>query len=445
MGVYAWLAPISGQRTDHDWTHLWLAGRMIVTGNAASLYDPVRQFEVYKDSDPDGADPPAWGERMRAIGCFNYPPPAALCYAPLALLPMRIGAVVHAYAMLVMASGVIGWLWPRIMTHVPASLAVLALLVYPAFFINLSLGQNAVVTTTVLAGVWACANQRRDFSAGLLLGLLVCKPQWLLAVGWIPLCYGRWRVLAGTAASSLAVLAVSAAFFGLQPFHDYVNVFRTVAVMHDLPDYNLHIQYNALSLFRKWLGTGAAATALGLASSAAVVAVTAWITRGCWRPGRVVFAQAMACALTAALWINPHLNHYDLVLLPLCLAPAAADWRNLNLPRRIALITLIALQYAAMPIDLARDTALTSDASTSDASTWDTHNLAHLTWDTQDLTWDDLTWDTHNLRDLPRKLHTLIPLPSCALLLAWLWLAASILRHHHHAPFKLKQEWPETT
>ena len=349
--MYLVLAPQTAGHMDKDWTHLWLGGRMVAVGCAAELYDPERQVAVYRQADPQGSPPPVWEDRNRMFGCFNYPPPAALAYSLVAWLPVGTAAVVQAYASIALALTV-AWLLAAALGRPRRGAAfALAVLAYPAFFINLSLGQNAVFTMAVVLIAWCLCERRRDLAAGLVLGLLVCKPNWLFAVAWIPLVHARWRVLAGMTVGVTAVVAATALILGVEPFRDYAEVFRKVASLQDMPGYYLDVKYSALGLFRKWLGVGRTADLFGWASCLAVVLVTWRVTRGCWKPGTVAFRRAMACCLAACLWVNPHLNYYDLLLTAPCAAVALLDWPRLGKRARLAALAVVLLAYAAVPWD----------------------------------------------------------------------------------------------
>ncbi|MBN2561499.1 MAG: DUF2029 domain-containing protein [Phycisphaerae bacterium] len=352
LGMYILLAPQTRNRDDKDWSHLWLGGRMIATGHAAQMYDPGLQIEVYRRADPTGRPPAVWRQRNEILGCFNYPPPAAVAYAALAWMPMATAAVVNAYLSLGLAL-LFAWLLARSLhvrlTWLPVAIAILA---YPPFFINLSLGQNAVISMCVLIGAWCLCNSRRDLLAGLVLGLLVCKPNWLLAVGWIPLVHRRWRVLFGLSLGAASILAATLLVTGLQPFLDYGHLFRKVAHLNGLPGYALDLKYNALGLFRKWLGAGStAANALGWTTCLAMVLATWRASRGAWQPGTAGFRRLMACSFTATLWVNPHLNHYDLLVSAPCVVALAQDWKVLGRAGRIVVVGIAALTYAAVPWD----------------------------------------------------------------------------------------------
>jgi hypothetical protein len=227
----------------------------------------------------------------------------------------------------------------------------LAVLAYPAFFINLSLGQNAVFTMTVVVIAWCLCERRRDLAAGLVLGMLVCKPNWLFAVGWIPLIHGRWRMVGGMVLGGALVIAGTGLVLGVQPFVDYWAVFRQVAGLQEVPGYYLDIKYSALGLFRKWLGIGQTADLLGWFSCCLVVVSTWRVTRGCWRPGTAAFRRAMACCPLAGLWVNPHLNYYDMLLVAPCATIMLVDWAELGRGSRLAVLALVAFAYLSIPWD----------------------------------------------------------------------------------------------
>jgi hypothetical protein len=352
LGMYALLAPSTRTHVDKDWSHLWLGGRMITAGHADRLYDAALQQAVYADADPEGRGPPVWRERNDILGCFNYPPPAALAYAALAWMPVGTAAVVHAYLTLALVV-LIAWLLAGSLDPRPEwALVGVAILAYPPFFVTLSVGQNSVVSMLILVGAWRLCRAKRDLAAGLLLGLLICKPNWLFAVAWIPLIHHRWRLLFGLGVGIATVLLVTLISLGSGPFEDYATLFRRVSHLHELPDYALSLKYNALGLFRKWAGAGSTlGDVLGWASCACVVGITWIASRGAWRPETPRFATMMACSLMAALWVNPHLNHYDLTLSAACVVAMAVDWRTLGRAEQLTAVAIILLVYLAIPWD----------------------------------------------------------------------------------------------
>ncbi|MFQ5489335.1 MAG: glycosyltransferase family 87 protein, partial [Phycisphaerae bacterium] len=176
---YAALAPLTAGHDDKDWSHLWLGGRMVVAGRSADLYDPQAQVAVYRQADPNGNPPKVWAPRNDVLGCFNYPPPAALAYATLAWLDMPTAAVVHAFLNVAVAVLVAFWFCRHVGRGEHGATMALAVLAYPAFFVNLSIGQNAVWSTSVGVVGGILIWRRLDLMGGVVLGLLCLKPNWL--------------------------------------------------------------------------------------------------------------------------------------------------------------------------------------------------------------------------------------------------------------------------
>jgi hypothetical protein len=350
LAGYAWLVAVSGIRDDSDWSHLWIGGRMVATGCSERLYDPAAQVQAYRSADPLGRPPAVWRLRNERYGAFNYPPPAAVLYGLVAWLPMKSAGLVQASLTLLLVP-LVACTLRAVSPGVGAAGAAVALLLHPAFFINLSLGQNALITVWVLAAAWALTARGRETWGGAVLGLLVAKPNIFAAALCVPLVLGRWRMVAAAAGGALLLCAGTAVITGWQPFLDYAGVIAGVSRMHELPGYGLDLQYSAAGLFRRWLGVGPGADALALITSAAVVLLTALAGWRCWRPGHEHFALLCGASLAAGLWVNPHLNHYDLLPLAAAFVLAMGEWRRTGTWGRLALVGTGALVYASLPWD----------------------------------------------------------------------------------------------
>ncbi len=349
--VYVRLGLLTPAFQDKDWSHLWLGGRMVTSGQSARLYDPQAQLQTYRRDDPNGQPPAVWAARNDILGCFNYPPPTALGYAALAWMPMQQAAVVSALLTLLVTLGVGVMLVGLVGRGLTFPAATLAVLIYPPFFINLSLGQNAMWTMIVVLAAWLLSTRGSDGWSGLVLGLLICKPNWWLALIWIPLIGCRWRLLLGMCGGAAAVLALTAMSMGPGPFVDYVDLLHKLAGIHELPNYVLDMKVNGVSMFRKWFGVGPTASVLGWSSCVVVVGATAWATAGRWNPRSPTAAGCWACALAASLWVNPHLNHYDLMLVVPISLTALYQRKAGGVLLSVSAAALVVLCYAAVPWD----------------------------------------------------------------------------------------------
>jgi len=348
--AYLCLSHIPGHY-DKDWVHLWTAGKMVTSGHGSDLYNLELHHQILKSTYQEEIPPAMWGGRYQMYGVFYYPPPMALYYAGFGWLPRYPASVAHAIISVLLA-GWCAWLINRITdSRMPRSAALLAILLYPPFFYNYSLGQNAMLTLAIILTAWWLIDGDREILAGMVLGLFICKINWLAALGWIPLIHGRWRILLGMGAGAAGVVLFSIFALGYQPFADYFELFPKVAKMHEAPGYVLKLKYSSLGLFRKWLGVGPTSDMCGWALAALTGLVTWIVTWRRWRPGKPEFRLMMICCLTAAMWINPHLNYYDLMLTVVAVSVIIADWDQLAGRFRYLAVALIAFNYAACPWD----------------------------------------------------------------------------------------------
>src|SRR5262249_30568208 len=131
---------------------------------------------------------------------FLYPPTYMVVCLPLALAPFFVSYLLFM-STTALAFAAVVW---RILRS-PWSL--LAILSYPAVYLNLIAGQNAFLTTAILGCGLGMLN-RRPGLAGATLGLMAVKPHLALAVPVALTVSGRWRTLAwaGFSATSLAAL-----------------------------------------------------------------------------------------------------------------------------------------------------------------------------------------------------------------------------------------------
>jgi len=334
-----------------DFSQLWLGGRMLVAGRTAALYDPEVQKAVYRQADPQGRAPAVWTQRDQMIGSFFYPPMTAAVYSTLSWLPLTTASVVNGYLNIGFAL-LSAWFLSHALTPcVSFRTAALAILVFPACFVALALGQNALASLAVILAAWHLCSRRRDLAAGLVLGLLVLKPNWLLAVAWIPLIHGRWRLSLGVMTTSATLVAGTAVMVGLQPFHRYLILLDDMSILQELPAYNLALTYNGVSLFRKWLGVAPLSDCVGWCSSLLIIMTTWRLTRGLWRPGTADLQRLLACSFLAAMWVNPHLFYYDLTLTVPAVTVMVLECRRFGTAGRLATAAIVAVAYAGLPWD----------------------------------------------------------------------------------------------
>lgn len=189
-------------RHDDDWLMYWFMGqdspRWAEAGHlgalpfaardpftAAALVAWQRQFT--RDDLIEGVNQPALGGPL-------YPPVQALLYAPIGAIDspqwayrvlqwLLLGcSFLAGYCIRSLTRGAIWW---------PVATAIV--LLWPGSRGGLELGQNAVLTLTILLAGWVCVTRDRDTLGGIVWGLLAFKPVWALAFFMVPLLLGRWR------------------------------------------------------------------------------------------------------------------------------------------------------------------------------------------------------------------------------------------------------------
>lgn len=276
-----------------DFISFWGAARLVLAGHPASAYDNAALHAVQSAVASFGA-----GAQMP----FPYTPAYLALVTPFGLLPFPIAMVVWTACTFVLYLFAARKLMPRSGWIAAA---------FPAVYANAAVGQNGFLTVGIfMAGLSLLS--RRPFVAGLVLGCLVIKPQLGLLLPVALLAARSWRAIAGTAVSSIGILAAGAALFGLPTM---------AAWFHQMPLYaaitrdglvgwsKLASVYAAAREFG--LGPGTALAVNGVAALAAAVAV--WqIWRSKAEDGIKVAILSAATALA-----SPYLLFYDtLILVP---------------------------------------------------------------------------------------------------------------------------------
>jgi hypothetical protein len=156
--------------------------------------------------------------------------------------------------------------------------------------------------------------RRREFLAGLALGLIAIKPQLGLVIAVVVLASRNLLLLAGIVLSVAVQLLLSMAVFGPGIIGDYVDVLQRMPQLTSLLEpkpYQLHSIRAVTNLLPPWLGL-----TLWFAASAVITGYTVRLWRGSQplaiRFGALVLATVLVC---------PHLTIYDatLLVLPLLL------------------------------------------------------------------------------------------------------------------------------
>lgn len=195
----------SGAALGRDFVNLWTASWAIRHGDLLAIFDPHRFFAIQAD---------LFGSR--SLHFWSYPPNALLVAAPLSLLPYLPAFI--AWNLVTGAA-----LWAGLRTFAPSGTLTALLLIAPSTFANILFGQNGFLTGALLLGGLGLLH-RRPLVAGVLLGLLVFKPQLGFLLPFALIAGRHWKTLAAATASALVEITLSILFFGAPSWWAYLTV-----------------------------------------------------------------------------------------------------------------------------------------------------------------------------------------------------------------------------
>ena len=226
------------------------------------------------------------------------------------------------------------------------SAAVLSVLVQPAFFCNVGLGQNAAITLALIIGGWSLSKQGHPLAAGLVWGFLAYKPTWGIAVCWIPLVVGQPRAYVGMFLSAGALSLLTLPVCGVGAWISWFEVgHRVEAGYADALKWEW-FRRDLTGLINQVFG--ATHPVWGWIAMASVVAVTAVVWRRSasnpLRPARD------AVILSAIVLTCPRFMYYDILMATPAMVVALSGWKDLAKGARKVLLALILAYFAAWPL-----------------------------------------------------------------------------------------------
>src|SRR5487761_917916 len=223
---------IKGRPLGTDFADVYSAGTYVLQGRPTVPFDPPRQYA--REQTLFGANTQFYG--------WHYPPYFLFIAGALAKMPYGVAlAVWQASSLglyLLMIWGIVSASSRRVHGEGPGEgtstdapncgaarspaarmvgrgeyLWLLLALAYPAVLINAGHGQNGFLTAALLGGALLVLD-RRPLVAGVLIGLLVYKPQFGLMIPLALIAGGHWRAFAAAAATVAALTLVTTLAFG---------------------------------------------------------------------------------------------------------------------------------------------------------------------------------------------------------------------------------------
>jgi hypothetical protein len=357
--VLAWYSCRDDTRADGNWGHVnidfsgqWVLAALFASGEGGNLYDRPTIKTLLERSYPVESEPPGqkkhdpaqildWlrGDRETALCGPLYPPVHGMLYAPLGLLSPQ-----HAYRVVQLINLVLtifsAWLVERLTRgHVWMPVALVVLFLYPGHAGSFHLGQNPVLSMTILLFGWELLRNGRPCLAGVAWGFLAYKPVWAAAFLLAALLTRRWRFAAAMAATGAALVLATLPFTGLRPWFDWFKIGRIASEEYGEMRNWVFLSRDLIGIPRRWLLTfdedwvigrpyGSLPTVLGVllwVSVPLATAVLAWFKR---REPAPLDGPGAAFVLLGAFFSCYHFMYYDIMLtvLPLALLFVRPRW-----------------------------------------------------------------------------------------------------------------------
>ena len=295
---------------DVDFVSFWAAGRLTLGGHPSLAYQiPAHRAVEQTVAHIDGLMP------------FPYPPPFLFFVSVFAWLPYCI-----SYVFWISSTAGLYFATTKRLTAPRFAFS------HPAAIVNAMIGQNGFLTSGIfLLGISKIA--AAPFIAGLILGLLVIKPQLGILIPVALLASRQWRTIAGAAVSSLALLAAAALLFGLRSYSGFLAMAQQYAGFMAADRWDWAQQASIFGFFR-FIGAPhpVALTAQGVAAvTAAVVTWRAWSQQS---------EERSAILAAATLLVPPYVFTYDSLLLVM---PFAVLLKDQQRPWRAAILWICLL------------------------------------------------------------------------------------------------------
>ena len=291
-----------------DFLHFYVIGSIVHEGRWSELYDARAQYERAQAIAPTSRDVVFLPVESPQLALM-FAPLAAFSYTTALAIWLTLGALLYA------ACCALLWRDAHAL-HAHRSIVVAAYIAFPGFLMAVLHGQTAWLSLACLVLALVALRRRRNFAAGIALGLLVFKPHWALVAGVVFLCAGEWRVVAGSAVAAIAQVTLTYAMVGSSVMQTYARVLR------DLPKVAALLEPRPGDSLRGYFQAIVASPSVAFALYAAAALATIVLTTRIWR-SRAPQDLRLASIVIAMILTSPHVNTYDLLLLaPVCVESA---------------------------------------------------------------------------------------------------------------------------
>ena len=284
------MVPLRADILDNDLTLVYIGARIGLEHGWSHIYSLPLQHDLFQQLRPHAVFND--GER------FVSPPPFAWLLVPLGVFGP--GVATFAWLAISLAALAVAWWLAAPGDGWTRALWLLGALAWYPLLYSLSLAQPALAIIALAAIAWRLAEVGKPYSAGVVLGLSVIKPQLLLLLPLVLLFAGRWRIVAAWAATAAVFAVVSLAVIGGQGLSDYLA----------LLDEAQHVVNNRYFTLAFILGPGPLSH-IAQGAVVAIAVVAAYVNRHAGH-ARLFALGIVATALGATYW---HLQDFAVLVL----------------------------------------------------------------------------------------------------------------------------------
>jgi hypothetical protein len=297
-----------------DFLQFPISARLIAQGRANELYND----QVLADGIRAIA-----GRETDVYLKYFYGPQVALPFVPLGRFSFLTQAEIWVGFSLLIYFVCVYRLWkasPRLRAH--SGLIFVCVIAYPPLFHFFVRGQLSAMVLVCFTAACLAFITKREWLAGLALGCLAFKPQFLVAIPFVLLVAQAWEMFAGLAISAGVQLGFTFLYFGPEVMRRYITMlFHSAGQLGttELPfsPIQMHSLYSFWELLIPW---PRGILVFSILSSLAVIAMAS----AAWKSSSVPALRFSALILAAVL-VNPHIYIYDLLaLIPVFFL--LADW-----------------------------------------------------------------------------------------------------------------------
>ena len=302
-----------------DFGFFYVHGQVFASGDLANLYS-VEATTPYRDALAAYSNVP--GVAMPS-GPVPYPPIYGWLLSLLTLAPPPLAFAIWT---LVNAVAAIALAW-RAASFFPPDRRLLVAglaLVSTAVVFSLWFGQPQLFLAVAFGEAFVAFRKGRDLTAGVLLAVLLFKPQYLLLMLLVLLWKRRWNAFAGFIAGGLVILAASVLVAGPAAFVAYIRTLIDSATASGgalftavAPEVMVNWRALVLGVPLDIPSTVRVAITLVLTALTVAAMIIAW--RGPWLPTGPRFAGQMTLLSVATIltaW-HSHIHGATLILVPM--------------------------------------------------------------------------------------------------------------------------------